>query len=668
MSIKTIKNITSLALILFLFPFTCIASNSAEMEAQRKAFVSAEQALEQGDKRTYLKLKKSLGTYPLLPYLEFKELKQHIAEVSNGQAKRFLSSYAGTPLQARFRNIWLNDLARRGQWWTYLAFYKPKTSIKQECIHLQALLNTGQTTKAWKKVPSLWLSADSRPNECDPPFEAWREAGKLTTSLVWKRIDLAMQKNKLSMVRYLKRFLPQKEQPWLDLWLSVHKTPGLLLHQEQASGSHAYLKSILLHGIRRLAREDPEHAVKLLKKLKSRHNFTDEQQYRTRRSIVLTAIHTDKADRLQDLDMLRPRDKDQYLHETLIRNALNTKSWQQALGRLEQLPPALQHKESWQYWRARLLDKLNRQDEAEHIYKRLAQERSYYGFLAADRLGLNYQLQNVPLSSDHEAVTTLSKRPSMLRAHELFVLGRLHDARREWNLALDGVDKKTLQLAAKLAQSWNWHPQAIFTLARTAYWDDLELRFPIEHEREIAHRAKSQCLDDAWILAVVRQESAFATDARSIAGAQGLMQLMPKTARFIARKTGLKPPKKKELYDPKINIQLGTAYLRKVMDQLAGNQVLATAAYNAGPHRVKSWLPEETISADLWIETIPFSETRKYTQRVLAYSVIYDQRLGRKPRLLKERMVPIQPVDRTIARLSSPLCPIDLAHFTRKER
>ena len=658
MGIKVINFRILLTLILSLTPFVCIASDSARLEAQRIDFLKAEQALEQGDKRTYLKLKNRLGKYPLFPYLEFKENIRQIADVSNGQAKRFLSRYAETPLQARFRNTWLNELAKRRQWWTYLSFYKPNTNTKQECNHLQALLHTGQTTKAWEKAPSLWLSADSRPAECDPAFNAWRSSGKLTTKLVWQRIGLAMKKNRLPMARYLKRFLPREEQPWLDLWLSVHKKPTLLLHQQHAPGSHAYISSILLHGVTRLAREDPRRAIALLKKLDQQHNFSDEPQYQTRRMIVLAAIRHDTADRLNISDILQPRDDDQYLHETLIRDALTNRSWAQALDRIKQLPLSLQRKERWQYWRARLLEKLNRKDEAKDIYLTLAQERSYHGFLAADQLGETYHLQHVPLSSDQEAISKLSKQADMQRAYELITLGRLLDARREWKLALVGMNKTALQQAAKLAQSWNWHSQAIFTLARTAYWDDLELRFPIEHKEKIADRARSQCLDDAWVFAVVRQESAFATDAQSTAGARGLMQLMPTTASFIARKTGVKPPQKQELYDPGLNIQLGTAYLRKVMDQLAGNQVLATAAYNAGPNRVKRWLPDKAVSADLWIETIPFSETRKYTQRVLAYSVIYDQRLGRTPRLLKQRMTTIQPADKTLAQLSSQLCPV----------
>ena len=559
MGTRTINQYSLIVLTLFIIPHISIASNNVEMEAQRKDFINAEQALKQGNARTYLELKKSLGNYPLFPYLEYMELEQQIADVSNSQAKKFLHKYSDTPLHSRFRDIWLSDLAKRRQWWIYLAFYRPKISTKQECNHLLALLKTGQTTKAWEKLPSIWLSADSRPDECDPIFEAGWKNGKLTTKLVWERIALAMKKNKLKMARYLKRFLPQKEQHWLDFWFSVHKKPALLLNPKNMPGSHVYLSSILLHGIRRLAREDPESALVLLNKLNRQHNFSNELQYQTRRSIVLSAIHNGKVDRLQKSDILQPRDDDHYLHETLIRTALATRSWQQALGRVELLPPALKQKESWQYWRARLLEKLDRKEEAEPIYMKLAQERSYHGFLAADRLGVKYHLQHVPLASDQEAVNKLSKRSGMQRAHELFILGRLIDARREWRLALVGMNKQVLQQAAKLAQRWNWHAQAIFTLARTAYWDDLELRFPIEHKGEIADKARSQCLDDAWIFAVVRQESAFATDARSTAGARGLMQLMPQTAKFIARKTGVKQPKKQELYDPRTEYPAGNS-------------------------------------------------------------------------------------------------------------
>jgi soluble lytic murein transglycosylase len=231
--------------------------------------------------------------------------------------------------------------------------------------------------------------------------------------------------------------------------------------------------------------------------------------------------------------------------------------------------------------------------------------------------------------------------PASRRIGELRALGRTLDARREWWWLNKTLSPEELRAAALLAKRWGWHDQAIFTLARSGYWDDLELRFPLEYLELMQRQAGRHELQLPWVLAVVRQESAFGTHAVSHAGARGLMQLMPQTARGVARRLGQPSPSHSDLLVPETNIPLGTAYLSQVYRQLDHNPVLATAAYNAGPHRVSRWLPERTLEADIWVETIPFSETRGYVQRVMAYAVIYEKRLGREPGSILERMQPI---------------------------
>jgi len=340
---------------------------------------------------------------------------------------------------------------------------------------------------------------------------------------------------------------------------------------------------------------------------------------------------------------LSPKSSDHRMQELRIRVALDKKAWTQALEWIDALPPKLQTMENWRYWRARMLQETGEKDLANTLFRSLAKQRSYHGFLAADRAGLAYNLNNKPLSVSQETINALASREGFQRSKELLELGRLNNARREWRAATKDLSTIQLQSAAKLAQRWDWHSQAIFTLARTKYWDDLELRFPLEHEQHVESFSTTKSLDKAWVLAVIRQESAFSADAESHAGALGLMQLMPATARGTAKSMNLKPPKRRDLLAPATNINIGTSYLKKVFDRLNDNTVLAISAYNAGPHRVLKWLPEKRLEADLWVEMIPFKETRRYTQRVLAYSVIYDKRLGNKVTPLKERMPTILP-------------------------
>ena len=230
------------------------------------------------------------------------------------------------------------------------------------------------------------------------------------------------------------------------------------------------------------------------------------------------------------------------------------------------------------------------------------------------------------------------------RAQELFALERWTEARREWHSATRDMNPTQLRAAAKLAKQRGWHDRAIFTLARTGYWDDLELRFPLEHAELVKANADLHGIDIAWVFAVMRQESAFMSNARSHAGAMGLMQLMPATARQVAKNV-LKtpPPRRQELFQPDTNIALGSAYLKQMKGELGDSAVLATAAYNAGPHRVTRWLPQETLPADIWIELVPFKETRGYLRRVLAYTVIYEKRMGIPPTRLHKRLHPVPP-------------------------
>ena len=352
---------------------------------------------------------------------------------------------------------------------------------------------------------------------------------------------------------------------------------------------------------------------------------------------MLSLVRSDRPDAIDKLDDFQPKEQDDHLLESRIRAALSRQEWDKTINWINALPESLKIRDRWRYWLAKALAETGKQTLANDILGELANERSYYSFLAADRLNKEYRFAPDPLEFDQEKLDQLTLHPGVQRAHELFILERFIDARREWRQATRDMETEELQLVSKLAQKWGWHDQAIFTLARTGYWDDLKLRFPLEHKKKVLSNSNKQQLDNAWVFAVIRQESAFSADAHSPAGARGLMQLMPRTARFIAKKANYRRPKKQDLFNPDINIKLGTAYLSRILNQLENNQVLATAAYNA----------------DIWVEAIPFRETRRYTQRVLSYSVIYDQMLGNKVKRLSQRMPQINPVTET-AQTSSP--------------
>ena len=616
------------------------ADGAASLSTQRADFVAAEKALSQGKSGRYQRLKASLTRYPLYPYLEYRELRRKLHKQKKERIQQFLTRYADTPLATRLRNVWLDHLAKRGRWQSYLAFYIPSKNVTRQCHYLHALYKSGREQEALDQVAALWRYKKSQPKACNPIFKAWQDAGMQTEKLTWQRIQLAMEAHQTRLVKYLRKFLPADEQKWVDRWLKVHRKPQVILSSKAFAREHPYRNTILLHGIKRLARKDATAALHAWRLLQDRHSFTAGQQLDIERSLAFALIRDRDPERLSFLAQIEPAADDDAFRERRIRAALEERNWPVALVWLNALPEPQRSTEGWSYWRARALEELGRPDEARRLFSTVARERSYYGFLAADRLGLGYHLANIPLQVDTALQQRVMAQEAVARARELHILGRLIEARREWELVTKDMQQDELQAAAKLAESWGWHDRAIFSLARTGYWDDLNLRFPLKYKIHIEKEASTNRLDSAWLFAVVRQESAFIQDARSSAGALGLMQLMPRTARQVAKRLHGRSLRSLSslLLDPKLNIQLGSAYLRQVFDRLDQHPVLATAAYNAGPTRVKRWLPERDMPADLWVETVPFRETRSYLRRVLSYTVIYEQQLGEKPTKLAYRM------------------------------
>ena len=612
-------------------------AQATSIEAQRKTFVAAERALKQGESQRYNRLKRQLSDYPLLPYLEYAELRGNLAVAHADAVQRFLTRYTDTPLAGRLRNAWLDVLAKKGRWREYADFFQPTKSAERHCNYLHALIVTGNRRNAFAQVKQLWLVGRSQPNECDPVFSAWRKAGHLTPELVWQRIQLAMNEGQIRLVSYLKRQLNASEQLWVDRWLRVHDKPELIRsHREFATG-HPQRRTILLYGLKRMARENVTGAAAAWNTLKRRYRFDAEQLDNAERILAEGYLHHHHPDALAQLDQVEPGE-DLRLHRKRILAALTAKDWKRVRSWIEELPTEERQAERWRYWKGRALQKLGHSGQAVELLTSVARDRTYYAFLAADRIGADYFLKHVPLQLDPVLLSRVGSMPVVQRSSELRALGRILDARREWWWLRQNLDAEELKAAAKIAKGWGWHAQAIFTLAGSGYWDDLELRFPVEHLELVEKYADSNELQIPWVLAVMRQESAFNAQAASHAGARGLMQLMPATARSVAKRLGTPRPNRRDLFQPEINIPLGTAYLSQVYDRLEQNPVLATAAYNAGPHRVERWLPQHTQEADVWVETIPFKETRNYVKRVMAYAVIYEKRLGQEPESIVARM------------------------------
>lgn len=608
---------------------------------QRLDFAAAEQALRQNNPAEFQRLLKKLVDYPLFPYLLYQELRPRLNKVPSAEVYGFLWAYADSPIAWRLYDAWLRELADQGRWQDFLIDY-PVSTVSDggeiPCLYRRALINTGNTVDAFTNMDAVWLTGQALPAVCDSVIETWRKAGGLSDTLVWQRLGLAIEAGQIDLARHLSRLLPAADQPWAEWWIELRQRPERVKTPPVLNTQHRWLPNILVYGIKRLASSDVTAAINVWQASRTAQPFTAAQIAGVNRNIALALAARNDPQASAWLGALDINEEDQRVRERRVLLAMNSGDWSAVLTWIGQLNLEEQTSSRWRYWQARALGHLGFSEQAAAIYTRLM-GRDYYGLLAADRLEQPYAIAHRPLQFSRQEMAVIEQVPGIQRAREFYALGRIVDTRREWNYAIQNFDENLKLRAARLAHDWGWRDGAIFTIAQVPRQDDLELLFPLDHRDYVELRAKDSAIDAAWAFAVLRQESAFVPDARSPAGALGLMQLMPATARMVAK--GLNMPLKNtdNLLLPDINIRLGTAYLRTGLDRFAANPMLATAAYNAGVGRVRQWVPESgTVSAELWVENIPFKETRDYVRRVMAFTVIYQYRLGGEPISLSRLM------------------------------
>jgi soluble lytic murein transglycosylase len=628
----------------------CLATgfaNSDPLAEQRAQFLDAYKALQENRLDDYRQLAADLTDYPLYRYLQFEDLRNRLSRADTVEITDFIEAYEGEPVSWRLRRAWLYNLARNQQWQQFLAAYREPQPAELQCYRLQALLAQlpEKTDTLVADAIKLWLVGKSQADACDPVFDYLYDNDHITHELVWQRIRLAMENGNASLAGFLAKRLPETDRAWVTLWREGRTRPAQTLESGELRQDTQHAREIVLYAIQRLAGSDAGQAHRRWQSLRGKYTFTPEQVIQVERKIAMAAVWQDLPTAHAWLIDLPDAAVDETVRAWRIRTALADADWESVAIHIQALPQDEAQQEEWRYWHAVALEKSDRNKQAMDEFAQLARLRDYHGFLAADHLRWPYEMSYQPVEYTEDALESLAQRPAFVRARELYRAELFLDARREWEQAIQGLPDTELKLAAVLAQRWGWHDRAILTIARSGDYDDLELRFPLSFSESVQRQARAHQLDPAHVYAVIRQESAFNKDARSTAGAMGLMQLMPTTGRATAHKYAIPLASTDNLFEPDKNIRIGSAYLKQVMAQYDNSIVLASAAYNAGPHRVRRWLPESgTREADSWIALIPFTETRKYVQRVLTYAAIYDWRMQRKITPLHKHMPVVMPL------------------------
>ncbi len=638
----TVGRLLSAALLLcaFVNPGALTAA-TPEYDAYKASFWEAKNALARGDYATFGRHSAKLHDTPLYPYLLYWHLESRLYRQLPLTIEAFLQRYDGTPPANLLRESWLEYLAGQHRWEDFLAFYKGSEEAALQCHYYYAQYKTGNETAAWEGAKAMWLVGHSQDEACAPLFSVWQKAGGLTRELRWQRIELAMLNEETEIASHIARSLSKADQNLLHLWQRAYKSPSLL-RSKSLQEDNELSRTVIFRILQYRALRAPINTTALWKDLEPKYSFSPEHRNGIARAIGMGHTYANDARALEWFAQLPSEDRDQEVCHYALRVALRTENWGSALAWLEVMPNGENRSTMAHYWRARIYENMGFPETARYLFKTVSKERSYYGFLAADRLNLPYNLNHAPLDVDFKVLQRVAFRPDIMRAQELYHLGLTNTARQEWSEAITKLNREELLAAGKLADAWGWQDRALLTLARADHFDDLNIRFPLTFNDAVVKEAKRSSLDPAWVYAVVRQESAMMPFVKSHVGAMGLMQVMPQTGKKIAEELNLKHFDARQLLKPETNIHFGSYYLGQALKEFDDNPVLATAAYNAGPHRIRKWTPRQgELDADIWVDTIPFDETREYVRRVMAYSVFYDQRLDKPVKRLSERMKPV---------------------------
>jgi len=614
-------------------------------DSQRRDFQAALAAVRAGDTAKFKKLRESLDGYVLRGYLDYEAIKDRVDKAPPPEVRAFLNSNEHIPGSDAVRKRWLRLLASRGEWDSFLREYKVlEDDPELQCMRLDRLLRSSEhQTTLMQEIETLWYTGRRLPAACAPVFAAWRKAGHMTPEKIWQRIRLAMEQRQLGLASEIAQNLEPRDRVWVDRWGAMHRDPVNALDHINFPVETPVARMVIRHGIVRLALRDVDEALRRWEKLKQKHQFFGEDENYVMRYLGIIAAQDHSPMAVELLSKVSADANDEALHVWRLRAALRAGEWTAAKSFIAALPEERRQKQEGRYWMARALERTGQPEEARTLFKALARERGYYGFLAADRMDETYAMQHQPIVAKADEVSTMLARPGVLAAQELLALGLTTEARRQWQWITRHMNNRELAIAALIAREWGWHDRAILTLSKSDHQDDLELRFPLLYRDSIEANAQRQGIDPGWIYGVVRQESAFVPDARSTAGALGLMQLMPATGLLTGRRLNLQLRGTRAILEVENNITLGVGYLKEVLTRNANNQTLATASYNAGPNRVMDWIPPANLDADVWVETIPFNETRDYVKNVMAFTAVYDHRLGVKPTRLKDRMPAVAP-------------------------
>ncbi|MGE5386133.1 MAG: transglycosylase SLT domain-containing protein [Betaproteobacteria bacterium] len=607
------------------------------------SYILARDAFRAGDSLRLERAAANLGDHELLPYVEYFKLRMRLEQADDNVALAFFNRYDGTYVAEKLRGDWLRVLAKRGQWSVVENEYAKLKAPEQDlsCLALQARLARGDKS-ALDEAQGLWLTLLDPPDTCTPVLEALIWDKRVLANEVWERIRRQFEANRTNWARVTMAYLPLSQSPDAkQVDAVVDKAAAYIVKLPAGWYASRMGREMVALAVQRVAVSDPVFAAEQLERLQSK--LQDSEKRWAWSQIALNGAKRHSPNALAWYERADGAPLSDEAVQWKVRAALRALDWATVYSAIEAMPSTLAEKPEWIYWLGRAYKAGGRLTDANALFARIAGRPNFYGNLADDELGrrIAAPARTQPLTAEESAKA--AENPGLRRALALFRVNMRTEAVREWNWNLRGMSDRELLAAADLAKRQQIYDRAINTADKTQHEHDYTLRYLAPFGDQVRPAAKNQLLDDAWVYGLMRQESRFITDAKSTVGASGLMQLMPATARWVAKKIGLREYQHDRVNDTDVNLLLGTSYMRMVMESLDNQPVLASAAYNAGPGRARRWQDVKPLEGAIYAETIPFSETRDYVKKVMSNAVYYSVLFNGKPESLKERLGTISP-------------------------
>jgi soluble lytic murein transglycosylase len=613
-------------------------SAAPKVPAADEALLKAYDAFRAGDAIKLQRFSSQAGSaHVLAPYLEYWRLKLRIEDAPDADMQAFLERETGSYVAERLRADWLKELGKRGEWFR---FDQQLPLLSQDDLEIRCYGWLARLARAddgaYAEARAMWLEPRELPAGCAKLADKMVEADQIGADDVWTRVRVLFESSVLGAARRTLDYLPASDKHDEALLNQAATAPKKLLANPPNNLTRRATREMVLFAVARLGRSEPEAAVEVLQgKLGQRLPAADVKYLWGRLAFEGARRLIPEAHGWYAFADTASLNDEQLAWKA--RAALRAADWQAVRDAIDRMSVTARQDPAWSYWYGRALGKQGSDDGARAYFLRISGLPNFYGLLAAEELGAMAGVPE-PFHEPSEAEVTAARAvPGLARALELYRLDLRAEGTREWVHTIRRMSDAELLAAAELARRAGVFDRAINTADRTAQQHNYKVRFLAPFKDVFNEQARSAGLEEAWVLGLVRQESRFIVNAKSSAGARGLMQLMPATAKWVAKRNGLRDYSPANVSEVPMNVALGTGYLRIVLDEL-GHPVLASAAYNAGPGRARRWRAMQPLEGAIYAETIPFNETRDYVKKVMANTMYYSQLIGGKLVPLKERL------------------------------